>query len=391
MMIHELARPNAQVATAREEINSIDGRLLKLLNRRAEIALDVGSLKSTNNSALCDETRECQVIDRLCRENTGPLDEQAIRNIFQRVIDESLYLQQRVYQQRRADEGHSSVNIAGTEVGVLGEPGTFSEEAALALLGSESKISWRHNIDELFDSVAHGVTGHILVPLENGLVGPIHRSFDLLLASQLTIVSEIYLPITQTLIACQSATIDTIRTVESHPAAFAQCEVFFAENPQLLRLEAPDTASSVRRAVESGDPARAAIGSRRAAEIYGGKIIRENVEDHTDNWTRFVLLSTDRNAVENGSKMSLVLRLGHRAGSLHNALRSFVRRGINLLKIESRPVKGEPSKFSFYLELEVPATESELTAALQEVSQQAESLRILGRYTTLDLNEGEVL
>jgi chorismate mutase/prephenate dehydratase len=388
-MIDQSNKLGSQLASSREEINSIDGQILKLLNRRAEIALNVGAVKSGNDSALCDEARERQVLDRLCHESDGPLDEQAVRNIFQRVIDESLYLQQRSYQKRRARASTPVANIGGIKVGVLGEPGTFSEEAALALVGSRSEIHWRHNIDELFDSIGHRVTDHILIPLENGLVGPIHRSFDLLLASELKIISEIYLPISQTLIACPAATMDTIRTVESHPAALAQCEMFFGENPQLVRFEAADTASSVRRAVESGDPGRAAIGSRRAAEIYGGKVIRENVEDHTDNWTRFVLLATEAAAAERGNKVSLVLQLSHKAGSLHNALRTFVRRGINLLKIESRPVKGVPSQFSFYLELEVPTTESEFTAALAEVGEQAKGLRSLGRYSTLDLNKVE--
>jgi prephenate dehydratase/chorismate mutase len=389
-MIQESAQPDIEVASAREEINSIDVQLLKLLNRRAKIALDLGGLKFRNNAALCDEKRERQVLDRLCRENGGPLDEHAIRSIFQRVIDESLDLQLNVYNPRRADRQLPGAVIERINVGVLGEPGTFSEEAAIGLLGDGSKIFWQHDIDELFGSINRGVTDHILVPLENGLAGPIHRSFDLLLASGLKIVSEVYLPISQTLIGPQNATRDTVRTVESHPAALAQCEIFFSENPFLVRLEAPDTASSVRRAIESRDPTRAAIGSRRAAEIYGGKIIRENIEDHADNWTRFVLLSTELAAVESGNKISLVLELSHEAGSLHRGLRPFVRRGINLLKIESRPIKKKPSKFSFYLELEAP-NESELSEALEEVSKQADGINILGRYTTLNLKEEEAI
>jgi prephenate dehydratase len=165
--------------------------------------------------------------------------------------------------------------------------------------------------------------------------------------------------------------------------------MFFSENPHLIRLEASDTATSVRHAVESGDPTRAAIGSRRSAEIYRGKILRESVEDHTDNWTRFVLLSNDVPEQKDGTKISLVVQLKHKPGSLHNALRPFVRRGINLLKIESRPVRGEPSKFGFYLELEVPATESELDGALDEISRHADKVHHLGRYSTLDLTKGE--
>ena len=370
----------------RDEINAIDSEILDLLNRRAEIALWVGAMKTHNDDSLCDHGRERDVLDRLSRENHGPLDEQSVRNIFQVVIDESLHLQQRTYQQKLKSNNKVASDLdAEKTVAILGERGTFSEEAAIALLGPECKTVSQPTLDDLFRMTERGYADYILAPLENGLVGPIHRCYDHLVEGKLNIVAEIYLPVSQFLIGCVDATIDTIRSVESHPAALGQCEMFFTENPHLVRLESSDTAGSVRRAIESGDPTRAAIGSRRAAEIYNGKIIRENIEDHSDNWTRFVLLSTDNNGKSHGEKVSLVLTLKHKPGSLHGALRAFVRRGVNLLKIESRPVKGEPSQFSFYLELQMPVKESEFNAALSEINEHAGSVRHLGRYATLDL------
>jgi Prephenate dehydratase len=377
-----------KVRTRRDEINAIDSEILDLLNRRAEIALWVGAMKSSSEASLCDETREREVLERLCSENAGPLDEQGVRNIFQRVIDESLYLQQKAYQ-KKARPTAAPVDIGGKHVAVLGEPGTFSEEAALSLLGHDCSIVWRHNFDDLFHAMDHGEASYILAPLENSLVGPINRSYDLLFGSGLKIKAEIFMPVPQFLIAGPKASIDSIRTVESHPAALGQCEMFFTENPHLVRLEADDTAGSVRRAIESGDPTRAAIGSRRAAEIYGGKVLRENIEDHQANWTRFVLLSNGSAESGHGEKLSLVVRLKHKPGSLHSALRPFVRRGINLLKLESRPVKGKPTQFSFYFELEVPAAESELTAAFTELKKHSEEVRDLGRYSTVDMTKGD--
>ena len=182
-------------------------------------------------------------------------------------------------------------------------------------------------------------------------------------------------------------TLETIQTVESHPVALAQCERFFAAHPKLKGLAADDTAGSVRRAVESGDITRAAIGGKRAAEIYGGKILREHIEDHTENYTRFALLSQKSDESEKGSKISLILRLKHQPGSLHNALRPFVRRGINLMKIESRPIKGMPGQFNFYFDLQAPNSESELRGAIDEIKEQAEELRFLGRYSTIQVRD----
>jgi prephenate dehydratase/chorismate mutase len=369
----------------RHEINGIDNEILELLNRRAEIALWVGEVKSSADAPLCDNVRESEVLERLVGENSGPLEDQGVRNIFQRIIDESLHLQVKTFRQRRQKNTCVTESVKQGRIAILGEPGTFSEEAALALSNGDSEIVSRGSFDHLFEAIDDEAADHILAPLENTLVGPIHRCFDLLLNGKLSIAAEVLLPVSQCLIGCTGATVGSLRTVESHPAALGQCEKFLSENPQLIRLEAADTAGSVKRVVERGDPTWAAIGSRRAAEIYGGTILRENLQDYANNWTRFVLLSKDNTPNGRGSKVSLALRLQHKPGSLHGALRSFVRRGINLLKLESRPVKGEPLQFNFYIEIAAPTSEADLTSALSEIEQHAEEVRFIGRYSTIDL------
>jgi prephenate dehydratase len=154
----------------------------------------------------------------------------------------------------------------------------------------------------------------------------------------------------------------------------------------LKAVPADDTAGSVRRAVESGDITQAGIGSKRTAELYGGKILREHLEDNSENYTRFVLLSPAANEKNTGSKVSLVLRLKNQPGSLHNALRPFVRRSIDLLKIESLPIRDSPGEFYFYLDLQAPSIEGDLRGALDEILEQAEEVRFLGRYSTTKLD-----
>ncbi|HYJ92314.1 MAG TPA: prephenate dehydratase [Pyrinomonadaceae bacterium] len=376
------------VLNRRGEINAIDSELLELLNRRAEIALWLGAIKTFDDIALCDHNREREVLERLATENRGPLDDQSIANIFQRIIDESLYLQQRTYQKKAKSTAKSKRKLPEkSRVAFLGEPGTFSEEAALTMMGDKCQTVSCPTFEDLFQAIHRGQADYILAPIENSLVGSIHRSFDLLLSSSLHICAEVILPISHFLIGPPGSTIESIRTVESHPAALGQCEMFFAEKHHLVRIEADDTASSVRRAVESGDVSRAAIGSERAAKIYGGKIIRKNIEDHEANYTRFVLLTSDAEFSRHGTKFSLLVRLRHQPGSLHGALRPFVRRGINLLKIESRPIKGNPSEYSFYFDIEVPASESELRGALEEINELAEEVRTLGRYSVTNLTK----
>ena len=162
--------------------------------------------------------------------------------------------------------------------------------------------------------------------------------------------------------------------------ALAQCERFFAAHPGVRRVAAEDTAGSVAQVVRRGDRTRAAIAGRRAAEIYGGAILRERIEDHSENYTRFVLLTPSPEVAEGADKLSLVLKLPHKPGALHRALEPFARRRIDLLKIESRPVRGEPWQYHFYLDLRASLEDAHAVAALEELREIAVSVRVLGCY-----------
>lgn len=377
-----------KINNPRAEIDAIDGEILRLLNRRAEIALRVGAAKRGVDASLCDPKRESEVIERLMRENAGPFDAQAVENIFQRIIDESLNLQQKTYRADSAAAREARFELrnlpVSRRVAFQGERGSFSETAILGVMGADCQTVPCRTFEDLYEAIERGRADYILSPLENSLVGSVHRCYDLLLSSSLNIVAETILPVSHFLVGAPGATFETIRTVESHPVALAQCERFFAAHPNLKRVAADDTAGSVKQVVGSGDAARAAIGSRRAAEIYGGVILREHIEDHAENYTRFVLLSPAASESEKGAKVSLIVRLKHQPGALHNALRPFVRRGIDLLKIESRPIKGAPGQFNFYFDLRMPSSESEMRGALDEIKEQAEEVRYLGRYSTIE-------
>jgi chorismate mutase / prephenate dehydratase len=202
----------------------------------------------------------------------------------------------------------------------------------------------------------------------------------LLLESSLLIVNEVIIPIAHNLIGCPGATLSGIREVQSHPVALAQCLGFFVQHPEIQRVVAGDTAGSVREVIERGDPKVAAIAGRRAAEIYGGAILKEHLEDHRENYTRFVLLSGEPRVSPVANKLSLVVRVKHQPGALYAALGALANREINLLKIESRPLKGSPWQYSFYLDIEGSVADAHVAAALDELRANAEKLRILGCY-----------
>lgn len=265
-------------------------------------------------------------------------------------------------------------------VAFQGERGAFSEEAAVKLLGEEIELVPRPTFESLFVAIDEGAADYVLAPVENSLAGSVHRSYDLLLDSALHISAEVIIPIRHHLIGCAGATFAGLKTVESHPVALAQCERFFAAHPQLQRIATEDTAGSVARIIELGDPARAAIAGSRAASIYGGKVLQHNLEDHTENYTRFVLLTPEATPNSRADKLSLVMKLPHKAGALYRALQPFADRGIDLLKIESRPIKGRPFEYHFYLDLQASTNDERVVKALTELGERAAEVRVLGCY-----------
>ena len=277
---------------------------------------------------------------------------------------------------------HSAPRVA-----FQGERGAFSEQAARQLLGDAIRVVPRPTFESLFRAIGERAADYALVPIENSLAGSVQRNYDLLRASKLVIVGETVLPIAHCLIGCRGSTLAKIRSVESHPVALAQCERFFAHYPRLRRIASDDTAGSVRNVVVRGDPSRGAIASAFAAELYGGKILRWHIEDHRQNFTRFLLLSSGRSPLRRGAdKLSLVFRLAHRPGTLSEAVAAFARQKINLVKIESRPLPGRPWEYWFYVDLQVAPRHPGLADALRELGGCSRGLRILGHYPSASQN-----
>ena len=268
-------------------------------------------------------------------------------------------------------------------VAFQGEPGAFSEAAAIQLLGGEIRTVPRATFEAAFTAIAEGAADALLAPVENSLAGSVVRVFDLLMESRLAIVAETILPIEMQLIAAPGASLADIRSVASHPMALAQCERFFAAHPQWKRVPAEDTAGSVREALSRGDKSSAAIAGRRAAEHYHGVILAESIQDNAENFTRFVLLVPEKESATwispQARKVSLAMRLAHRPGALLASLEPFAKYGVNLLKIESRPIHGRPWEYQFFIDVEAE-TPARLDAALAEVRSATSELRVLGRY-----------
>lgn len=276
------------------------------------------------------------------------------------------------------------LNFSDMRVAFQGEPGAFSEAAAVQLLGEQVATVPRGTFDATFRAIAEGAADALLVPVENTLAGSVVRVYDLLLESPLEICGETILPIEHHLMGCPGASLEEVRAVASHPMALAQCERFFETHSRLKRVPAEDTAGSVREMMERGDISRASIAGMRAARHYGAIILRENIEDNVENFTRFVLLLPPNEAARfraggDAKKMSIAMRLAHRPGALLASLEPFANHGVNLQKIESRPIHGKPFEYQFYIDVEA-GNHQHLEKALEEVREATSQLRVLGLY-----------
>lgn len=277
---------------------------------------------------------------------------------------------------------------ANLPIAFQGERGAFSEEAARRLAGARAPVLPCARFEDIFRSLKEGRAAGAIVPIENTLAGSVHENYDHLQNFDFRIVAETSVRIVHNLIAPKNVPFSKIKRVFSHPVALNQCLDFFERNPQMERIPFYDTAGSVKMVMQEGLTDAAAIASSVAAEIYGGRILRRSIESDRQNFTRFFLLRTPsfarrhpvRAPAHTSWKTSLVFSTRNIPGALFRALSAFALRDLNLAKIESRPLRGKPWEYLFYLDFLGREDDPAVQNALRHLSELADFLRVLGCY-----------
>ena len=269
--------------------------------------------------------------------------------------------------------------------GFQGELGAFSQEAARTLLGSDVEVAPYQRFEQVFRALQSGRVEAAVIPIENTLAGSVHENYDHLLHFDVRIAAETNLRIVHNLMATPGTKFKDIRRVYSHPVALNQCLRFFAANPKIERVPFYDTAGAVKMVTEAGEPDQAAIGSAVAAGIYGASVLRRSIEDDRHNFTRFFLLYPSKRFPKQKStarawKTSLVFTTKNIPGALFRALSAFALRDLNLTKIESRPLRGKPWEYLFYLDFLGREDEPRVQNALRHLGELADLFRVLGSY-----------
>jgi chorismate mutase/prephenate dehydratase len=267
------------------------------------------------------------------------------------------------------------------KVGYQGSHGTFSEIAALEYFKGQSieQIGYR-NFPSILKDTECGAIAYALLPVENTTTGIISRTYDLFKDYAIHAIGEINVPIRENLITVKGTSLSQIKQVYSHPEALAQCQGFFDQHPDIEPVTYQDTAKSVEYIRSCNDPSKAALASWRAAEYYGMESLIENVQDSETNMTRFLAISAKDTVSDSANKISMMLVLKHHPGSLYNTLGILSKNGININRLESRPIPGKVFQYQFYIDFEGNTNDSEMKSVLKELEMRCEECHLFGCY-----------
>jgi chorismate mutase/prephenate dehydratase len=349
-----------QLEALRDKIDEIDGKLLDLLNLRAEVALKVSELKQKKAFEIYDPVREKEVLQKIKSLNSGPLSTELVKSVFKQIISVCRAIQK---------------PIALT---VLGPKGSYSHQVATRILGTSVSVNPVATIEDVFIDVEKGKNLFGVIPVENSVEGSVGYVLDKFLDTDVKICTEHYERISHSLLSV-SGKMDDIKTVASHPQAIGQCRKWLSKRfKNVDYIETSSTAKAAQLASENKDIA--AIAGEFNTSIYDLKIVESSIEDYPNNTTRFFLIGYQDNRPSGSDKTSIVFSLKDEPGALSSALLPFDRQNINLTKIESRPTRKKSWEYVFFVDFEGHSSQNSVQQVLENVGKCCIFLKILGSY-----------
>jgi chorismate mutase/prephenate dehydratase len=344
----------------REDLARKDREIVRALNERATLSVKIGEWKRSRKLDIYDPAQESRVMASVRGMNEGPLPDSSLGGIYKEIFSFSRALQEKM------------------SVAFLGPEGSYSHMAALSHFGGSIRLVPQGSIPEVFDAVERRQSRMGIVPVENSLEGSVKATLDRLITTPLQIRAETFLRISHCLVSSGKA-LKKIEKVYSHPQAIAQCRQWLKINlPGVPLFEVASTAAAARKAsLEKGS---AAIASRLAAKHYGLKIAAGEIEDHHLNTTRFAIIGEGKTGESGRDKTSILMGSAHVPGALHRALEPFVAQGLNLLRIESYPMRERNWEYLFFLDVEGHANGRKIAECLRRMEKVTTFIKILGSY-----------
>ncbi len=359
----------------RNEIDKIDAELVALYEKRMGIVSQVAEYKRKNNISILNQSREEEVIKKNLELVKNKKLSPEIEEFFRAVMNISKEYQNKVLSTVPSQEEEKKLTV-----GFYGVAGSFSEQAAAEYFGDKVDSKAINEFEDIFLDLKNGEIDYGVIPIENSSTGAISEVYDLLYKYDFYIVGEKYLKISQNLMGVKGAKLNDIKEVYSHPQGLEQSREFLKGYKHWKLVPYQSTAKCAELVKLKGDKTLAAIGSLKAAEIYGLEVLQHNVNSNATNTTRFVVIGKDMEKSEDCNKVSLVLSTIHKAGSLYHVLKPFAERDINLMKIESRPIKDKPWEYFFYVDFEGNLDDEKVKSSIESIKEKSHYFKILGNY-----------
>ncbi|PAU93417.1 bifunctional chorismate mutase/prephenate dehydratase [Aliifodinibius salipaludis] len=366
----------------RRLLDETDKTIIKALAKRQDLVREISELKIDDESDIRDTEREEELLSKITKlAREAGLDRYFAEQLFKDIIHHSVRFQTHsLVDYQNEQKGAETVQVA-----YQGTDGAFSHQAAFRHFEerySQVDCFGYDTFRQAAEAVKECKVDYAILPIENTTAGSIRETYDLLADDELHIVGEEAIRIIHCLLALEDIPVDRIRRIMSHPQAIAQCSNFLAKLHDCRVESYIDTAMSAKKVLEDGDLSQAAIAGSYAAEIYGLNILKRDLANQSENFTRFVVVGPQPVEVDPQipCKTSLLMVTTHEQGALVGCLNIIADHGIDMTKLESRPKPNEPWKYQFYLDIEGNIANSEIRVALQELEQEASSLKVLGCY-----------
>lgn len=377
--------------TLRHRIDEVDDQLVDLLARRQETIRRIAEVKSRTSAPLRDVLREARQIARLAeRARSQALDELFVVRVFREVLDYSV----RTQEMQLGAVGRSDATRPITVV-YQGAEGAFSHIAGRRFFGPRrADVTFRgtQTFRAMLEEVRSGAADYAMLPIENTTSGSVHDAYDALSHTDLAIIGEEVLRIEMCLVGIADVPLESLRRIYSHPQALSQCTAFLASLPQCTVETFIDTAMSVERVKVENDSTHAAIASAEAATLHGLHVIRRDIANHRENYTRFLVIAREPEPWDRRvpCKTSVMFVTQHERGALLACLNVLAGHGLNLTKLESRPRPGRPFEYLFYVDFEGNMQDANVHRAVDEIAGLTKSLKIFGSYPARTTKPGPV-
>ena len=374
-----------QLDECRQKIDVIDEKIRELFEQRMDVAAEVAAYKIEHDMPVLVPEREAQKLAEITGGARDAFDATALRELFTQIMAISRKKQYQLIEKQRtvSDRYFAEVDsliLDDMRICYQGAEGSYSEQAAVEYFGEACRFFHVDTFRDAMAAIEDGLADYAVLPIENSTAGSVSENYDLLTEFENYIVGEKMIAVHQCLMAPEGADISSIRTVFSHPQSLMQSERFLNSHPDWKQISMKNNAFAARKVAEDRDLSQAAIASKRAAALYGLKILREEVNNDPDNTTRFIIVSSRRIFRKGAGKISLRIEIPHRSGSLYQILSHFIFNGINMTRIESRPIPDRAFEYSFFIDLEGNLHDAAVRNALRGIRNEARSMRVLGNY-----------